>query len=192
FGDEQWKVGVLVTGLFETRVQMFLDVLPQRKTVRPQDDATTHRRIGNQFRLQTDGGIPRGKVGRLRRNFLDDGFVRCLGHDRPRFERFTVAAFPPVGLRSPYGEAFAGMVKRTRVYTRTGDDGTTGLVGGARIAKHALRIACYGTVDELSSSIGAARAVLPRGDARANRLSAWLVWSQHVLFNLGSALATPE
>jgi cob(I)alamin adenosyltransferase len=84
------------------------------------------------------------------------------------------------------------MTKRTRIYTRTGDDGTTGLVGGGRIAKHALRIACYGTVDELSSSNGAARAALPHDDARATRLSGWLVWTQHVLFNLGSALATPE
>ncbi|HKU80714.1 MAG TPA: cob(I)yrinic acid a,c-diamide adenosyltransferase [Candidatus Tumulicola sp.] len=86
-------------------------------------------------------------------------------------------------------------MKRTRIYTRTGDDGTTGLVGGARIKKNALRIDAYGTVDELSSAIGVARASLPAatGDpVRARRLDAWLAWSQDVLFNLGSSLATPS
>ena len=88
------------------------------------------------------------------------------------------------------------MPKRTRIYTRTGDDGTTGLVGGARIAKGALRIDAYGTVDELSSAIGVVRAELQAvrdQTPRAGRLDAWLAWSQDVLFNLGSRLATlPE
>ncbi len=52
------------------------------------------------------------------------------------------------------------MPKLTRIYTRTGDDGTTGLVGGQRIKKNALRIETYGSVDELSSAIGMARAAL--------------------------------
>ena len=52
------------------------------------------------------------------------------------------------------------MPKLTRIYTRTGDNGTTGLVGGQRVAKNATRIAAYGTVDELSSVIGVARAAL--------------------------------
>ena len=85
------------------------------------------------------------------------------------------------------------MPKRTRIYTRTGDDGTTGLVGGRRIKKNALRIETYGTVDELSSTIGVARAALiPVRDSssRAARLDAWLAWTQDVLFNLGSELAT--
>lgn len=85
------------------------------------------------------------------------------------------------------------MTKRTRVYTRTGDDGTTGLVGGGRIKKSALRIDAYGTVDELSSTIGVARAALRSFSrhGRASRIDAWLAWSQNVLFNLGSSLATP-
>ncbi|HEY5426336.1 MAG TPA: ATP:cob(I)alamin adenosyltransferase, partial [Candidatus Tumulicola sp.] len=85
------------------------------------------------------------------------------------------------------------MPKRTRIYTRTGDDGTTGLVGGGRVKKNAPRIDTYGTVDELSSSIGAARAALRplrKDSARAARLDAWLAWTQDVLFNLGSELAT--
>ncbi|HEV7180548.1 MAG TPA: cob(I)yrinic acid a,c-diamide adenosyltransferase [Candidatus Baltobacteraceae bacterium] len=84
------------------------------------------------------------------------------------------------------------MPKLTRIYTRTGDNGTTGLVGGQRVKKNALRIETYGTVDELSSAIGLARTALrPLLDrARAKRLDDWLAWSQDALFNLGSDLAT--
>jgi cob(I)alamin adenosyltransferase len=92
--------------------------------------------------------------------------------------------------------------KLTRIYTRTGDDGTTGLVGGQRVPKNDLRIETYGTVDELSSAIGLARAALvdaqltrPAQDVArvrrvTERLDAWLAWTQDVLFNLGSDLAT--
>jgi cob(I)alamin adenosyltransferase len=85
------------------------------------------------------------------------------------------------------------MAKLTRIYTRTGDGGTTGLVGGQRIAKNALRIETYGTVDELSSTIGIARSVLRpilQVSDRAKRLDAWLAWTQDALFNLGTDLAT--
>jgi len=85
------------------------------------------------------------------------------------------------------------MPKHTRIYTRTGDDGTTGLVGGQRVKKNALRIETYGTVDECSSAIGIARAALRpllASHARAARLDAWLAWVQDALFNLGSDLAT--
>jgi len=92
--------------------------------------------------------------------------------------------------------------KLTRIYTRTGDDGTTGLVGGQRVKKNALRIETYGTVDELSSAIGLARTALAEvqrtrpvqdsahANAIAARLDTWLAWTQDVLFNLGSDLAT--
>jgi cob(I)alamin adenosyltransferase len=88
----------------------------------------------------------------------------------------------------------------TRIYTRTGDAGTTGLVGGQRVKKNSLRIETYGTVDELSSAIGLARTALhdvashganDASKASATRLDAWLAWTQDVLFNLGSDLATP-
>lgn len=85
------------------------------------------------------------------------------------------------------------MPKLTRIYTRTGDNGTTGLVGGQRVKKNALRIETYGTVDECSCAIGLARTGLrPLLDthARAQRLDAWLAWTQDMLFNLGSDLAT--
>ncbi len=83
------------------------------------------------------------------------------------------------------------MPKHTRIYTRTGDSGTTGLVGGQRIKKDALRIEAYGTVDELSCAIGLARTALANeSHARARDLDAWLAWTQDALFNLGSDLAT--
>lgn len=85
------------------------------------------------------------------------------------------------------------MPKRTRIYTRTGDRGMTGLVGGGRIKKSALRIETYGTLDELSSAIGVARAALRpylSEQARAAALDAWLAWTQDKLFDLGGELAT--
>lgn len=94
------------------------------------------------------------------------------------------------------------MPKLTRIYTRMGDDGSTGLVGGQRVSKNDLRIEAYGTIDELSSAIGVARAALTeirrtrpvqdtsRALAVAAQLDAWLAWTQDVLFNLGSDLAT--
>jgi cob(I)alamin adenosyltransferase len=88
------------------------------------------------------------------------------------------------------------MPKLTRIYTRTGDDGTTGLVGGQRVLKSAPRIECFGTLDELSSVIGVARCELAAvaqsatAPACAARLDAWLAWVQDLLFNLGSELAT--
>jgi cob(I)alamin adenosyltransferase len=92
------------------------------------------------------------------------------------------------------------MAKPARIYTRTGDDGTTGLVGGQRIRKDALRINAYGTVDELSSVIGLARTALaealsskpsaPEAAASISRTDQWLAWTQDLLFNIGSDLAT--
>lgn len=82
------------------------------------------------------------------------------------------------------------MPKHTRIYTRTGDDGTTGLYSGARVPKTAARIEAYGTVDELSSAIGAALAVL-RPMHHPDRIERWLAWVQDKLFDLGAELATP-
>ncbi|MBV9403180.1 MAG: cob(I)yrinic acid a,c-diamide adenosyltransferase [Candidatus Eremiobacteraeota bacterium] len=86
------------------------------------------------------------------------------------------------------------MPKLTRIYTRTGDRGTTGLIGGGRVKKNDLRIAAYGTIDECSSAIGLARTALRdarENDSRAVRLDRWLAWTQDALFNLGAELATP-
>jgi cob(I)alamin adenosyltransferase len=81
-----------------------------------------------------------------------------------------------------------------RVYTRRGDSGETGLVGGQRVPKDSLRIEAYGTVDELNAFIGGARASLDEatasGCAQLAPLGAILLRVQHELFNLGSILAT--
>jgi cob(I)alamin adenosyltransferase len=79
------------------------------------------------------------------------------------------------------------MPKHTRIYTRTGDNGTTGLYSGARVRKNDARIEAYGTVDELSSAIGAAMAA-----HKVARIDSWLSWTQDVLFKLGAELATPS
>ncbi len=79
----------------------------------------------------------------------------------------------------------------SRIYTRGGDKGQTSLVGGQRVSKHALRIECYGTVDELNAFIGAA--CLSAEEGQIGKLATILKRVQHELFNLGSILATqPE
>jgi cob(I)alamin adenosyltransferase len=79
-----------------------------------------------------------------------------------------------------------------RVYTRQGDGGDTALAGGQRVPKDGARIGAYGTVDELNSFIGVARASIAEMPKLA-ALDAILLRVQHELFNLGSILATlPE
>lgn len=83
------------------------------------------------------------------------------------------------------------MVRINRVYTRTGDDGSTALVGGKRVAKSSLRIECYGTVDELNAALGVVRTALaesPAKDALLPRIGR----IQNELFNLGAELSTPD
>lgn len=72
------------------------------------------------------------------------------------------------------------------IYTKTGDKGTTGLFGGARVAKNDPRIEAYGTVDELNSFLGLARASWP-----FSPLDAQLGMVQSDLFDLGAHLAAP-
>jgi len=79
------------------------------------------------------------------------------------------------------------MPRITKVYTRRGDDGTTGLGGGQRVKKHSLRIETFGTVDELNSVIGAAIA-----DGLDPKLSDELTRIQNELFHLGSDLCILE
>ena len=80
------------------------------------------------------------------------------------------------------------MVKLTKIYTKTGDDGSTALADGSRRAKHDLRIATYGAVDEANAAIGLAR--LYTGEMQ--ELDAVLARLQNDLFVLGADLATPE
>lgn len=77
-----------------------------------------------------------------------------------------------------------------KIYTRTGDDGTTGLFGGGRVRKSHPRISCYGTVDEANAAIGVVRAHLT--DSAPDRAAdARLAQVQHDLFVLGGDLASP-
>ena len=77
------------------------------------------------------------------------------------------------------------MVKLNKIYTRTGDDGTTGLVDGSRLAKSAPRMEAIGAVDEANSAIGHACVALT-GEARAA-----LIRIQNDMFDLGADIATP-
>lgn len=79
------------------------------------------------------------------------------------------------------------MVKLNKIYTRTGDDGTTGLVDGSRIAKSAPLMAAVGDVDEANSAIGVAAAALEPGSDAAKMLAR----IQNEMFDLGADLATP-
>jgi cob(I)alamin adenosyltransferase len=74
-----------------------------------------------------------------------------------------------------------------KIYTKTGDKGTTGLFGGTRVPKHHLRIESYGTVDELNSYIG-----LVKDQAIDNDTKTTLIKIQNDLFTLGSMMATPS
>lgn len=101
-----------------------------------------------------------------------------------------------------------------KIYTRTGDDGTTGLFGGPRVSKDHIRIEAYGTVDELNSVLGTVRNALPRpllGESFGAQITGegaplnidskpktttelmdlWLDRIQSELFDLGADLATP-
>jgi cob(I)alamin adenosyltransferase len=71
-----------------------------------------------------------------------------------------------------------------RIYTKTGDDGTTGLFGGSRVDKDSLRVEAYGTVDELNSQLGSARA-----EALPAELDQLLARIQEDLFCVGAELA---
>jgi cob(I)alamin adenosyltransferase len=78
------------------------------------------------------------------------------------------------------------MVRLTRIYTRGGDGGETSLGDGARVPKHTLRVAAYGTVDEANAAIGIARL---HADAPADEMLGRI---QNDLFDLGADLCTPE
>ncbi|MEN8117507.1 MAG: cob(I)yrinic acid a,c-diamide adenosyltransferase [Bacteroidota bacterium] len=79
------------------------------------------------------------------------------------------------------------MGEKFKIYTKTGDDGTTGLVGGNRVKKYDLRLETYGTVDELNAAVGIIRSYkLP------DEIQQLLIQVQNKLFNIGSRLASDE
>lgn len=78
-------------------------------------------------------------------------------------------------------------MKKSLVYTKTGDQGTTGLVGGTRVPKTHIRLEAYGTVDELNSNLGVLISYLTE-----ERDYNFLLGVQHKLFSIGSHLATDQ
>src|SRR4029079_15802426 len=75
----------------------------------------------------------------------------------------------------------------SKIYTRTGDDGTTGLGDGQRVSKNDARVEAYGTVDELNSAVGVLLAV----PALPESVTSCLTEIQHELFDLGGELCIP-
>ncbi len=87
------------------------------------------------------------------------------------------------------------MTRSPRIYTRHGDDGQSGLIGGQRVSKDSPRLWAYGTVDELNAVLGAIRAALaakPIHTGGGLDLDPVLARIQNDLFNLGTELATPS
>ena len=86
-------------------------------------------------------------------------------------------------------------IRINRVYTRTGDKGTTRLVGGAEVAKDSPRVEAYGTIDEANSVVGLTRSAIGRallGGERFAEADAMLARIQNDLFDVGADLCTPE
>ncbi len=81
------------------------------------------------------------------------------------------------------------MVTLNRIYTRTGDDGSTALGSGERVSKTARRVEAYGTVDETNATIGLARTLLDAGEGVMQERLARI---QNDLFDLGADLCVPE
>ena len=79
-----------------------------------------------------------------------------------------------------------------KLYTRSGDDGSTGLFGGDRVSKDHPRVEAYGTLDELNASIGLAAVACDPGSPLGKRLSETFQKLQSRLFDIGADVATPE
>lgn len=82
-------------------------------------------------------------------------------------------------------------VKLNKIYTRTGDDGTTGVVGGTRFSKGSVLVESYGTCDELNSHLGLLRAMIANEETDLSEGTAWLTRIQNRLFDIGSIMASP-
>ena len=85
------------------------------------------------------------------------------------------------------------MVKLNKIYTRTGDDGSTGLTDGSRVKKHSARPQAYGSVDELNSSLGLVFFCLSKNvsDENSVEIKSLIREIQNDLFDLGADLSTP-
>ncbi len=84
------------------------------------------------------------------------------------------------------------MTPHMKIYTKTGDDGSTGLIGGRRVSKADARLDCYGTVDELNAAVGLAAAAAGTGLVPDTSMIEKLRLVQDELFVIGALLATPD
>jgi cob(I)alamin adenosyltransferase len=84
------------------------------------------------------------------------------------------------------------MVTLNKIYTRTGDSGSTGLVGGTRIDKHAIKVAAYGDIDELNAQLGVCKELADSTPVAAKLISEMIITIQNELFDIGAELATPS
>lgn len=82
------------------------------------------------------------------------------------------------------------MVKISKVYTKTGDDGSTGLIGGTRVEKDSLRVSAYGEIDELNSYLGLIRTLAEKSTQESLVKQTSII--QNELFDIGSLLATND
>lgn len=78
------------------------------------------------------------------------------------------------------------MAQKSKIYTRTGDNGTTSLANGQRVPKDHIRLEAYGTIDELNAHLGLLQALWTEGEEKQMLLNI-----QHTLFDIGAILATP-
>lgn len=78
-------------------------------------------------------------------------------------------------------------MKKSLIYTRTGDKGTTALVGGTRVPKTHARLEAYGTIDELDTHLGLLLTYLTEAEDKE-----LVLWVQHKMFTIGSYLATDQ
>jgi cob(I)alamin adenosyltransferase len=83
------------------------------------------------------------------------------------------------------------MVTLNKIYTRTGDTGSTGLVGGARIDKDAIKVSAYGDIDELNAQLGVCKELATSSSSILKLISQMLITIQNELFDIGAELATP-
>ena len=106
-------------------------------------------------------------------------------------KELAAEALPRGGIGDRARAPFFYNSQAVKIYTKTGDDGETGLYGGVRVSKAHARVAAYGDVDELNAALGAARASLAQ-TSDGGDLVAMLEQIQRDLFALGSRLADPS
>ena len=104
-------------------------------------------------------------------------------------QKLKVQAFlwPTADSRQPIADSLTAM----KIYTRTGDAGETGLLGGGRVPKDHPRILAVGTIDELNAAIGVARCHFGTGQEPVAEIDGLLEDIQHQLFDCGAELGTP-